>query len=222
MQKCVGVEGNVRETKTVDYFGLGGLGSSSSSAGESEQEECEDGEIEERFADEERLAASAVQPDSQNCDPAVAKIPTNTAKNKLLERTPLSEHCAVCMTEPPKYKCPACLTQSCSLDCSKAHKINRGCSGERDRTVFVPRAELDINQLMSGEWKRKNECSVAHRLASNTGNQTTRFCKTLPGLSTTKRLKRALDACVEEVADRRGSDEDIGKRTDPHAWSNSS
>ena len=41
-----------------------------------------------------------------------------------------------------KYKCPACLTQTCSLACSKRHKLWSQCSGIRDPTAYVKRKDL--------------------------------------------------------------------------------
>ncbi|ORX74504.1 hypothetical protein DL89DRAFT_264364 [Linderina pennispora] len=48
-----------------------------------------------------------------------------------------------------KYKCPGCMARTCSAACSKEHKQETGCSGQRDRTKFVKRAEYDANTLMS-------------------------------------------------------------------------
>ena len=57
--------------------------------------------------------------------------------------------CAICSNEPPKYTCPRCSTKSCSLACSKAHKAQTGCTGERDRTAFVPMNEYDYGTLVN-------------------------------------------------------------------------
>ena len=48
---------------------------------------------------------------------------------------PLS--CALCTT-PGRYKCPSCATSTCSLPCSRKHKQDTGCTGERDRAQYVP------------------------------------------------------------------------------------
>lgn len=50
-------------------------------------------------------------------------------------------NCAVCDAGvPAKYRCPACSVASCSLACSKRHKISAndgaGCTGKRDRAAF--------------------------------------------------------------------------------------
>ena len=41
----------------------------------------------------------------------------------------------------PKYRCPACSTRTCSLDCVQRHK-SRGCSGKRDPTAYVKKNQL--------------------------------------------------------------------------------
>ncbi|KAJ2343317.1 Box C/D snoRNA accumulation [Coemansia sp. RSA 2673] len=71
--------------------------------------------------------------------PPVATDPPPLVKSK----------CEQCNIHDAKYKCPGCLLQTCSLPCSKQHKISSGCSGERDKAKFVKRAEYDANTLMS-------------------------------------------------------------------------
>ncbi|KAJ2406715.1 Box C/D snoRNA accumulation [Coemansia sp. IMI 209128] len=71
--------------------------------------------------------------------PVVAADPLPLAKSK----------CEQCNIHDAKYKCPSCLFRTCSLSCSKQHKASSGCSGERDRSKFVKRAEYDANTLMS-------------------------------------------------------------------------
>jgi hypothetical protein len=41
----------------------------------------------------------------------------------------------------PKYRCPACSTRTCSLECVQRHK-SWGCSGKRDPTSFVKKSQL--------------------------------------------------------------------------------
>ena len=38
--------------------------------------------------------------------------------------------CGVCGIKEFKYKCPRCLEQTCSLECSKKHKVRDKCSGQ--------------------------------------------------------------------------------------------
>eukprot|EP00983_Pelagomonas_calceolata_P132112 1161837-Pelagomonas_calceolata.AAC.4 len=58
--------------------------------------------------------------------------------------------CAVCMEQPHKYCCPGCGCRTCSLPCSKQHKANTGCTGQRDRLGYVPLQGFDDKQLLSG------------------------------------------------------------------------
>ncbi|CZT52790.1 related to BCD1 Protein required for box C/D snoRNA accumulation [Rhynchosporium secalis] len=50
----------------------------------------------------------------------------------------LSSLCTICHIEPPIYTCPRCNLQTCSLACSKRHKIRSMCNGIRDPTKFLP------------------------------------------------------------------------------------
>ena len=45
--------------------------------------------------------------------------------------------CALCTT-PARYKCPRCATPTCSLPCSRKHKQDTRCTGERDKVHYVP------------------------------------------------------------------------------------
>ncbi|KAH3680697.1 hypothetical protein WICPIJ_008161, partial [Wickerhamomyces pijperi] len=51
--------------------------------------------------------------------------------------------CQICFTEPSKYKCPACTTQTCSLPCIKLHKAQSQCSGIQDTTKYIPRTDFE-------------------------------------------------------------------------------
>ncbi|KAK1719953.1 hypothetical protein BDP67DRAFT_503283 [Colletotrichum lupini] len=54
----------------------------------------------------------------------------------------LTSLCAICHIEPPKYKCPRCTLQTCSLTCTKRHKSWSQCNGIRDATAYVPPSKL--------------------------------------------------------------------------------
>ncbi|KAE8453429.1 hypothetical protein EG329_010290 [Mollisiaceae sp. DMI_Dod_QoI] len=54
----------------------------------------------------------------------------------------LSSLCTICRIDPPKYTCPRCSAQTCSLRCSKRHKLWASCNGIRDPTVFKPISEV--------------------------------------------------------------------------------
>ena len=43
---------------------------------------------------------------------------------------------------PPKYRCPRCSTRTCSLPCTKRHKLWAQCSGVRDPAAYVKRGDL--------------------------------------------------------------------------------
>ncbi|CAL5870875.1 uncharacterized protein PFLUO_LOCUS5116 [Penicillium psychrofluorescens] len=54
----------------------------------------------------------------------------------------LSELCSICHTNPPKYRCPRCATRTCSLPCTRRHKLWSQCSGVRDPAAYLRRNEL--------------------------------------------------------------------------------
>ncbi|KAF9284391.1 hypothetical protein BGZ74_001742 [Mortierella antarctica] len=57
--------------------------------------------------------------------------------------------CEVCGVVNAKYKCPGCFCQTCSLKCSKQHKLDTTCSGVRSRTHFVERKQYSEKDMMS-------------------------------------------------------------------------
>lgn len=46
--------------------------------------------------------------------------------------------CEVCNAKAASYACPRCEVKTCSLKCSKIHKSELECNGERDKTKFLP------------------------------------------------------------------------------------
>jgi hypothetical protein len=62
--------------------------------------------------------------------------------------------CDCCREQAAKYRCPGCDAVTCSLACSKAHKIDVKCSGKRNRTEFIPTAQLTDRNIVSGTWAR--------------------------------------------------------------------
>ncbi|PYH97988.1 hypothetical protein BO71DRAFT_372089 [Aspergillus ellipticus CBS 707.79] len=54
----------------------------------------------------------------------------------------LSELCTICHIQPPKYRCPRCSTRTCSLPCTRRHKLWSQCSGIRDPAAYLRRNEL--------------------------------------------------------------------------------
>ena len=57
--------------------------------------------------------------------------------------------CAVCAAADARYRCPGCGIVFCSVACSREHKARTGCSGQRDRTAFVPLSDITDTVLAS-------------------------------------------------------------------------
>lgn len=55
--------------------------------------------------------------------------------------------CPICHVHQPKYKCPACGMRSCSLDCSKRHKVMYSCKGLPDPTKYVGKGEISEHTI---------------------------------------------------------------------------
>ncbi|RMX86676.1 hypothetical protein D0868_15112, partial [Hortaea werneckii] len=45
-------------------------------------------------------------------------------------------------TEQPKYRCPRCQTQTCSLPCYKKHQQRASCNGKRDPAAYQKKSQL--------------------------------------------------------------------------------
>ncbi|PHH51496.1 putative box C/D snoRNA protein [Ceratocystis fimbriata CBS 114723] len=56
--------------------------------------------------------------------------------------TLLTSLCSICHVSQPKYKCPRCQVQTCSMECVDKHKTWSECSGKRDPTAYVPPSKL--------------------------------------------------------------------------------
>ncbi|KAF2430510.1 hypothetical protein EJ08DRAFT_588775 [Tothia fuscella] len=54
----------------------------------------------------------------------------------------LSNLCSICHINTPKYRCPGCSTQTCSLQCVQRHKEWAQCTGKRDPTAYVRKSKL--------------------------------------------------------------------------------
>lgn len=57
--------------------------------------------------------------------------------------------CNVCVENAAKYRCPKCLTRTCSLACVKAHKKSKNCDGVRCKTAYVPMSGYKENNMLS-------------------------------------------------------------------------
>ncbi|KAM5477044.1 Box C/D snoRNA accumulation [Microsporum audouinii] len=64
------------------------------------------------------------------------------AKEDQPAQLPLTELCAICHEKRRKYKCPRCASRTCSLACSRRHKLWSQCSGLRDPAAYLKRSEL--------------------------------------------------------------------------------
>ncbi|EAU84533.2 hypothetical protein CC1G_00052 [Coprinopsis cinerea okayama7 len=60
--------------------------------------------------------------------------------------------CSLCppsSRQPTKYTCPRCRTKTCSAPCSKRHKQETGCSGERNKAEYVSMKDYGWGAMMS-------------------------------------------------------------------------
>lgn len=62
-----------------------------------------------------------------------------------------SKECEICHAEDWKYTCPRCLIHTCSVPCVKKHKLDTQCSGERDKTAYVPLKSYNESTMMNGK-----------------------------------------------------------------------
>ncbi|KAL3231080.1 Box C/D snoRNA protein 1 [Nakaseomyces bracarensis] len=62
--------------------------------------------------------------------------------------------CEVCQQVESRYKCPRCGKRSCSLDCSKRHKVESGCSGQVHDPGYIP------SEVIKGADDEKKESNV--------------------------------------------------------------
>jgi hypothetical protein len=89
-----------------------------------------------------------------NQPPQNSTNPSATLKDEIEEspskRQKRDALCGFCSEQQAKYRCPRCGIQTCSLECSKGHKLKTGCKGQRDKTAMVRMAEFDENNLISG------------------------------------------------------------------------
>ncbi|MCJ1484834.1 hypothetical protein MMC06_005007 [Schaereria dolodes] len=54
----------------------------------------------------------------------------------------LSDLCKICQIHIPKYRCPRCSIRTCSLPCTKRHKLWAQCNGVRNPATYLKRSEL--------------------------------------------------------------------------------
>jgi len=56
--------------------------------------------------------------------------------------------CIQCNQAESKYTCPACSVRTCSLGCSNQHKLDRKCTGKRNRVEYVQLNQYSWGRLM--------------------------------------------------------------------------
>ncbi|CAG8903815.1 unnamed protein product [Penicillium egyptiacum] len=64
----------------------------------------------------------------------------------------LSDLCSICHANPPKYRCPRCSTRTCSLPCTRRHKLWSQCSGVRDPAAYLKRNELSTESAFDRDF----------------------------------------------------------------------
>ena len=100
------------------------------------------------------------QPQQSPQSPPLPRITSATSHREMAEPL-LSSLCSICHINAPKYTCPRCSIQTCSLPCTRRHKLWSECCGVRDPTAFKPKSQLatpsgvdhDYNFLHSIEHK---------------------------------------------------------------------
>lgn len=70
--------------------------------------------------------------------------------------------CRICNINEAKYTCPRCSIQTCSLPCSRRHKLWASCSGIRDPTVFKPKSQLATPSGIDHDYNFLH--SIEHRI----------------------------------------------------------
>ncbi|KAA8652828.1 hypothetical protein EYZ11_007205 [Aspergillus tanneri] len=87
----------------------------------------------------------------------------------------LSDLCSICHIHTPKYRCPRCSTRSCSLPCSRRHKLWSQCSGVRDPAAYLRRNELATESAFDQDFNFitgiERRLERAEREAENRGIQ---------------------------------------------------
>ena len=67
----------------------------------------------------------------------------DSVKSESSDGARADQMCSSCEVAAWKYRCPGCLTLSCSVACVVAHKQKTGCTGKRNPVVEVPMKEMD-------------------------------------------------------------------------------
>ncbi|KAK2744848.1 hypothetical protein FQN57_004172 [Myotisia sp. PD_48] len=111
----------------------------------------------------------------------------------------LNDLCTICHIDAWKYKCPRCDTRTCSLACSKRHKVWSQCSGIRDPASYLKRKDLNTPAAFDKDFNFitgiERSLERADRDAEHRG---------IPLPSSSKNGKRRHDPIKGEVALQKG------------------
>ncbi|XP_068445582.1 box C/D snoRNA protein 1 [Clinocottus analis] len=97
------------------------------------------------------VMCSVIVPTTDSMSTAESQMENNGPEEAMkgTKRKMALSNCGVCGSEEAKYRCPACLGNTCSLLCVKKHKDDTGCSGVRNKTAFVTLKDFDEMALLS-------------------------------------------------------------------------
>ena len=95
-------------------------------------------------------AVSLDLPQAADENPDQAGIRRRRESRQHLSLLRKRKRCEVCEEDESKYCCPRCAVLSCSVQCVKRHKKEHNCTGERVRSSYLPRGQLDEAALISG------------------------------------------------------------------------
>lgn len=57
--------------------------------------------------------------------------------------------CSICNARDSIYTCPGCSIRTCSLLCSTSHKSATGCTGQRNKSAYVPMNKYTWGTMMN-------------------------------------------------------------------------
>jgi len=111
--------------------------------------------------------------------PPVKKLKTEEEERPELEELedegfvslkPDKEKCQVCFQNEYRYKCPGCLTKTCSLTCVNEHKVLKECDGKYHHEKFISLNQMDegtmrkdiqyLSEMMRGSENIKKKLST--------------------------------------------------------------
>ncbi|KTW28820.1 hypothetical protein T552_01450 [Pneumocystis carinii B80] len=96
-----------------------------------------------------------------------------------------SKECSVCLNEVSKYCCPQCSSRTCSMKCSRQHKVIKSCSGTFNPASFLNKKELLTIQSLDRDYNflsNVESCldrSVRYRLNFPSKNHVLRLKKAI-------------------------------------------